>query len=96
MENQEPEQRELPKEIQLFQNAIASPNTPKIYVNGFVTGQTPADVFVILQLNGIPSAVMNMSFTSAKSLAEDLGNLIKAIEASTNHNIMTIKEVRGK
>jgi len=66
MQAQDTEQQQIPKELLVIQNALSSPNTPKLYVNGFVTGQTQADVFVVLQLNGNPTAVLNMSFTKCE------------------------------
>lgn len=59
-----------------------------IYANGFIIGATNADVFVVLQRNGVQFGVLNMSYTLSKTLVEKLGSLIEQIESQTGHDIM--------
>ena len=77
----------------LFDKAAASPDVPKLYANGFVTAFGNADTTIMLQQNGVPVAMLNLSFTTAKSLALKVGGLIKDIEAKTGNTIMTTENV---
>lgn len=79
-----------------IQTAIASSNIPKIYANGFICAQTTSDVFVVLQANGQTNAILNLSYTAAKSLANDLKQMIVALEKQTGHQIMTVNEINAK
>ena len=80
---------------QAFVNAMAAP-IPRFYMNGFVFGQSFSDIALVMQLNGMPSAVVNMSFTTAKSLAQDLNALITNFEQATSHQIMSMGDVQSK
>lgn len=73
--------------------SFASPDIPKIYTNGFLSGHSRSDVYVILERNGHQVAVVNMSFTTAKSLQESLAKTISSLELKTDHVIMTIDDV---
>ncbi len=79
--------------VKLFDKAMASPDVPKLYANGFVTGFSSADTTILLQQNGVSVAALNLSFTTAKSLALKLGGLIKDIESQTGNTIMTTEDV---
>ena len=80
-------------ETQLFATAISSP-IAKIYVNGFLLGQSFSDMTLVCQTNGTPSVLLNMSFTTAKSLAVKLNNIINTFEEKTKHTILTIDDIR--
>jgi len=73
----------------MINDAISDPEVPKIYANGFATGIGNGDTVVVLQQNTIPIAVLNLSFTVAKTLTLKLGNLIKEIEDKANTVILT-------
>lgn len=73
----------------LAKYALESDEVPKIYANGFAQFFNNADVGLILQLNGRPNAVINMSYTLAKTLHDRLGKQIKDLEKDSGHNIMT-------
>lgn len=64
-----------------------------LYFNGFQIALTNADISGILLLNGQPQVVVNMSYTTAKSLAEGLTDVVKQLEAVTKRPIMTTKDV---
>jgi hypothetical protein len=64
-----------------------------IYFNGFQLGLSNADVNGILLLNNQPSVGISMSYTTAKTLAEALKEIVATLEQVTNHGIMTTKEV---
>ena len=73
--------------------AVGSPSVPKIYANGFIIGQSTTDISVVLQTNGSVSAVINVSFTTAKSLAIELDKAIKSFEQITRQKLLTIEEI---
>lgn len=81
------------KPNEIIQEALKNPDISKLYVNGFVSGHSNADMLLLLLQNGTPSITLNMSFTTAKSLYQDLGDLISKFEALTNHTVMTIHDV---
>lgn len=76
--------------------AMESETVPKIYANGFINTYGAADVVLILQQNGKNMIVVNMSYTTAKTLAEKFSALIKAFEQTTEHEIMSIDTVKAK
>ncbi len=73
----------------VVKEAISSDQIAHIYANGFINVLTNADVVVILQRNHIPVALANMSYTTAKSFYQKLGDLILNFEAKAEHTIMT-------
>jgi hypothetical protein len=79
-----------------IQTAFASDNVPKIYANGFISARTNSDVFVVLQLNGQPISVLNLSYSSAKTLAQDLQKAIQDLENEMGRQILTIHEINEK
>lgn len=76
----------------LFQNAIQNVQVPKIYANGFANAVGQGDTTTVLQQNGVPVAVLNLSFTVAKTLAKKLGGIITEFEQQTGNTIMTTDE----
>ncbi|MGE5446245.1 MAG: hypothetical protein ACM3SR_16890 [Ignavibacteriales bacterium] len=63
---------------------------------GFVTSLGTGDVLIVLERNGRPIALLNTSYTTAKSLVEKLGGLITVLEQKTGNPIMTIDEITTK
>lgn len=51
------------------------------------------DVMIVLQRNGKPIAVLNASFTVAKSLAIKLGEAINFLEEKTKQRMLTTDQV---
>lgn len=78
------------------QTAMASPAVPKIYANGYIIGQTVSDSFILLQQNGHPISILNLSFTAAKSLSIGLKNMIEQLESDTGQSIMTTDLIKSK
>ena len=81
--------QEKMKEIEL---AITG-ECPKIYANGFAAALGIGDVVVSFQKNGQPEAVLNLSFTVAKTLSVKLGQMVSDLERDTGQIIMTTDEV---
>ena len=77
-------------------NGLINPNAVGLYANGVMVGHTASDIAIILLRNGINDAVLNISFTTAKSLVGELQKAIKRIEEKTGHEIMTIQYIKEK
>lgn len=74
-------------------SAISDSAVPKFYFNGFMAAGTHGDGIVVLTTNGRPTAVLNMSFTVAKSLGVALGQMIADLETASGRPIMTTADV---
>jgi len=66
---------------------------PQLYINGFKAGCSMSDVFVVLQHNGNDIAILNMSYTLAKTLGEALEKLIEQLEQKSGQKIMTAETI---
>ena len=66
---------------------------PEYYLNGFTAAVGSSDIVVLLERNNSSVAVLNLSFTSAKSLSVVLGLLIAQIEERSDRNIMTSEDI---
>lgn len=82
--------------VDRLNKAIKDPNLIKIYANGFVNGVGQGDVMVLLMQNDEAVAMLNMSYTVAKTLVIKLGAAIRDLEEKTGNNIMTTDEVDKK
>ncbi|MDQ3563152.1 MAG: hypothetical protein M3436_03095 [Pseudomonadota bacterium] len=74
-------------------NAAVQSDIPKINFNGIVTTLGTADITVVLERNGQPVALLNASYTAAKTLSVMLGNAIAQLEELSGQSIMTTAEV---
>jgi|WetSurMetagenome_2_1015567.scaffolds.fasta_scaffold118454_1 hypothetical protein len=66
---------------------------PRIYANGFMNALGNGDTTIVLQLNGVPVAILNLSYTMSKTLAVKLGNMISMMEDKTGNSIMTTEQI---
>lgn len=74
--------------------ALAKQNgVPEIYANGFAVGLSGADGSVILERNGSPVAILNVSYTLAKTLALALGTAVSNFEQNTGQQLLTTHDV---
>lgn len=72
---------------------------PRIYTNGFTAFRSNADAGLVLTVANRPVAVISMSFTLAKTMAEHLSTLVADLEEATKRPIMTtgfIDEALGR
>ncbi len=85
------------KEIDIFSKnateAYESSEVPKLYANGFSSALGMGDVTILLQQGPKTVAVLNLSYTVAKTLSIKLGGLIKSLEDGTGNTIMTTDQV---
>jgi hypothetical protein len=68
-------------------------DVPRIYFNGFVNGFSAGDIMCVLERNGQPVGIMNMSYTVAKTLSASLATLVGRLEETSKQPIMTTHEV---
>lgn len=81
---------------EMIRQALNSKDLPKFYVNGFVNFYGPSDVGVLLKANDQPVALLNMSYTVAKSLSQKLIGMIEDFERQTGREIMTTDFIEKK
>ncbi len=72
----------------MFAEANLSDDVPKLYFNGFTNVQGGSDVSIMLRRHNHVVAILNTSFTLAKTLGLRLTELIQALEAATGTEIM--------
>lgn len=73
--------------------ALENEELPRIYFNGFSTALGSADVLIVLNQQGKPVAILNASYTVAKTLAAKLGAVIATLEEISGNTIMTTDEI---
>jgi hypothetical protein len=83
-------------QAQLMGAAFRNPMVPKLYGNLMVIGQSASDVSIIVATNGVPNAVVSMSYITAKSLIDDLSTAVEAVEKATGSAIPSIREITPK
>ena len=69
---------------------------PEIYANGFNINMGTGDIEIILKRRDEPIAVLQMSYTIAKTLAQGLAILIGELEQRTGNEIMTTQFIKDK
>lgn len=74
--------------------ATKNPEIPNFYANGFMCALGTSDIAILLKLSENPIAVINLSYTAAKSLSNHLQKLVSHLENKTDHTIMTIEETK--
>jgi len=67
-----------------------------IYFNGFVNAVGHGDILIILERNTKPVAILNASYSVAKTLAIKLNEIVQKFEADMDHEIMTTDDVQSK
>jgi hypothetical protein len=75
---------------------LNNPQIQKLYVNRTVVGNTISDMFVIAQSTGTQPVVIQMSFITAKTLADDLLKMIAEFEDKTGQKVLSMKDIQGK
>lgn len=73
--------------------AAFTAGVPQLYFNGLVNVMSNGDVMTVLERNGAPIAVLNMSFTMAKSLSVALGQMVAQLEQMSGREIMTTLDI---
>ena len=79
--------------VERIRLALDNKDVSQIAANTFTSAYGNSDVMVLLELNGAPVVVLNLPFTLAKSLGENLSNTIAIIEQGLGHVIPTMDEM---
>jgi hypothetical protein len=82
-----------PAQQQLLIQAWLNAPVPRVYANGLAVAHTAADLAIVFVLNGSPTTIVNLSLTTAKSLATELSKALAGYESATKQEIMTIDEI---
>lgn len=88
--------KELEAIQKVIKQAVASEELLNIYGNGFICYNSTADIVIILQKNQKAVSLINLSYTTAKTLSEKLAQIIRDFEKTTGNTIMTINVVDAK
>ena len=82
--------------LKQIESVLEDKELPTIYFNGFITTVGTGDVLIILRQQNKPVAILNTSYTVAKTLAEKLGGGIAVLEQRTGNTIMTTEDLGAK
>lgn len=66
----------------------------RLYINGFTVGTSLSDIFVIADTAGVTSAMLLMSFTTAKTLVQELGRAVTTFEEMTGRTLLTMDDIQ--
>ena len=69
-------------------------DVPEFYVNAFANYLSSGDILTVLQRNGRPAAILNMSLPIAKAFSESLATLIANHERSAGYILNPHVEVK--
>jgi len=69
---------------------------PLVYANGFVNGLNVSDSYVVLQTNGRSVAVVSMPLAMAKSLGQNLVDMVQAYEQRSGETVPTLDDLRAR
>lgn len=75
---------------------LNNPQIQKLYVNRTIVGNTISDMFIIAQSTGTPPTIVQMSFITAKTLAEDILRMTSEFEDKTGQKILSMKDIQEK
>ena len=73
--------------------ALQREDLPEIYFNGFTTAFSNADFLIVLKRYDKPIAVLNASYTIAKTLSQKIGAAVAQLEERTGNTIMTTDDI---
>ena len=73
--------------------ALRDPGVSRIYANGFTLGLSNADAHIVWQYFGRPIAVVNMSYTLAKTVSLQLQKLVEGWEKKTGQTLQTTDSI---
>jgi hypothetical protein len=66
----------------------------RLYINGFSVGMSLSDIYMVVETAGIPSAVILLSFTTAKTLVDTLGKVVSQFEEMTGQKLLTMEDIQ--
>ena len=81
---------------QQLQALLSNPMVPRFYGNAFAIAQTSADMSVIVLANGAAAGILSMSYSSAKSLVDEMDKAIRNFETAIGSPVLTNQELDAK
>ncbi len=81
------------KVIDQIDNAFTNQNVPKIYANSFMCALGSGDLALLLKNGKENVALINLSYTIAKTLSIKLNDLISHLEAKSGNRIMSTDDI---
>lgn len=78
----------------IIEQAVQS-DIENVYFNGFTNSIGVGDIIILLQRNGKPVKLLNVSYTVAKTLAIKLLESINFFEDKTNQKMLTTDQVES-
>ncbi len=75
---------------------VLEADLPVMYANAFIVFLGQADIGLVLQTNGKETCILNMSYSTAKTLVEQLGNTLRNFEEKTGNPIMSSTFIQKK
>jgi hypothetical protein len=81
---------------QQLQALLSNPMVPRFYGNAFAIAQTSADMSVIVLANGAPAGILSMSYSSAKTLLDEMNKAIQNFETAIGNPVLTNQELDEK
>jgi len=79
---------------QRYERARAD-GVPQLYANGFANTLGVGDVVLVLERNDQPVAILNLSYTVAKTLSLSLSRIVALLEERSNREIMTTHDIES-
>jgi len=73
--------------------ALGNPEIPNLYSNSFSCALGQGDTIVLFKNGSTPVATLNLSYTTAKTLAIKLQGLISHLESVSGNKIMTTDDI---
>ena len=73
--------------------ALENPDTPKLYANSFSLALGMGDLAILLSVADKDIGVLNLSYTTAKTLAIKIQQLISLLEEQSGQTIMTTDDI---
>ena len=81
---------------ELLPQIMASPQIPKLYMQSFTNFASAVDITVVALNCSTPTGVITMSYETAKSLAQRLGQAIEAFERAVGRTVLNTEEAQAK
>jgi hypothetical protein len=71
-------------------------NIPTLYTNAVTVGFSPTDLQLTATINGRPSALISMPFSTAKTLLNNIHRALTEYERRTGTKILDLAELHEK
>src|SRR3989304_6622316 len=85
--------QKTPEDLGKIIEKAVEDNIETIYFNGFTNALGVGDVVILLQKNSKSVAILNTSYTVAKTLAIKLGEMISFLEDKTSQKMLTTDQI---